>query len=141
MGGGDQELRVGWAFAPLAALHVGPFACFLGYRNTESTMSQIAGVQNACQSQGRLIKRKTVSGPRFLSTTVWEQEKAAFLCGVTRLCLCHFPSLLSAVSVGKRNRRERAQAAFHLPWRLRLLLALQKVTTLPGSRWLPPFHL
>lgn len=83
-----------------------------------------------------------MSGLRFLSTIVWEQEKAAFLCGGTRLCLCHFPSLLSAVSECKRNRGEKGQRQlFIFPGACWLLLALQRVTTLPGSRWLPPFHL
>lgn len=30
-----------------------------------------------------------MSGPGFLGAVVWEQEKAAFLCGGTRLC--HVP--------------------------------------------------
>lgn len=89
----------------------GALCLFCGVQK-HRTMSQIACVWKACQSQWQLIKRKTMSGPGFLGAIVWEQEKVAFLCGGTRLCLCHFPSLLSAVSVFKRNKGRKGRGSF-----------------------------
>lgn len=66
--------------------------CLFPWVQKHRTMPQIACVWKACQSHWQLIKRKTTSGPRFSrAIIVWEQEKAAFLCGGTRLRLRHFP--------------------------------------------------
>jgi hypothetical protein len=56
-GGGDEELRVGWALAPLAAPHVGTFAGFLGYRNTEPCLKLLV-FRKPVNHRGDLLKGK-----------------------------------------------------------------------------------
>lgn len=102
---------MGPAPLPLATPHVGPF-CLFPWVQECRTVSQIVCVWKVCQSQWELIKRKTVSGPRFSRAAVWEQERAAFLGGGTRLCLCHFPASCQLFQYLKELGGEKGRGGF-----------------------------
>lgn len=82
-----------------------------------------------------------MSGPRFLSTTVWEQRKRPFSAVAPASASATIPPSCQQFQSVKEAEERKGRGTFHLPWRLWLLLALRRVTTLPDSRWLPPFHL